>query len=103
MTLAARPDTVCAAVHNVGAIHTRLTTSELFQVGRGVTLKQCAKPGRAEATITVKPVRQNTSAEKVRKKYVAHAHRKSMKAPSHHQDQMYYGYAALKAAQRRDR
>jgi hypothetical protein len=56
-----------------------------------------------EATSTVKPVQQNTSPEKVRKKYLAHAHRKSMKAPSHHQDQMYYGYAALKAAQRRDR
>jgi hypothetical protein len=43
----------------------------------------------------VKPVRQNTSAEKARKKYVAHAHRKSMKAPSHHQDQMYDGYGIV--------
>ena len=61
-------------------------------------------PTEDEATRAAQSAQQKLKAEKARKKRLARERAKAHEEPgSRQQDQMYYGYAALDALQRRDR
>ena len=61
-------------------------------------------PTEDEATRAAQSTQEKLKAEKARKKRLARERAKAQEEPgSRQQDQMYYGYAALDALQRRDR
>ena len=61
-------------------------------------------PTEDEATLAAQSAQEKLKAEKARKKRLARERAKAHEEPgSRQQDQMYYGYAALDALQRRDR